>query len=217
MSQANDDRRFIAKKIASWFKDGDIINLGVGIPVLVGDYIDQGVVLQAENGILGTARVVGGLEPEAAYFDAAGLTVELVPGGSVFDICTSFAMIRRGLLHATILGCFEVSQFGDLASIARPGSYPGMGGAMDLVTNIGNVIVATDHCTKTGEPKILERCSLPLTGVGVVNTIVTEMAVFQVSPSDGLLLMEHREGVSIEDIRAKTGAPFRISEKLKPM
>lgn len=211
------DHRFIAKKIASWFRDGHVINLGVGIPVLVADYITDNVVIQAENGILGCGETIGGIEPDAPYFNAAGNTVSLVPGASVFDSTTSFGMIRSGRIDATVLGCFEVSQYGDLANMARPGSYPGMGGAMDLVSGIKNVIIATDHCTKDGRPKILERCTLPLTGAGVVKTIVTEMAVFTVSREEGLTLVEHRAGVSVEEIERKTGAPFRVSENLKEM
>lgn len=212
-----DNRRFIAKKIASFFKDGDVINLGVGIPVLVGDYITDNVVIQSENGLLGSGVSYPGLDPEAAYFNASGNTVDLVPGASVFDICTSFGMIRQGLVKATILGAFEVSQYGDMANWARPGSYPGMGGAMDLVSGIRDVIVATEHCTKEGKPKILETCTLPLTGYRVVKCIVTELAIFEVSATDGLTLVEHREGVGVEEIRAKTGAPFRVSPDLKTM
>lgn len=212
-----DNRRFIAKKIASFFKDGDVINLGVGIPVLVGDYITDNVVIQSENGLLGSGASYPGLDPEAAYFNAGGNTVDLVPGASVFDICTSFGMIRQGLVKATILGAFEVSQYGDMANWARPDSYPGMGGAMDLVSGIRDVIVATEHCTKEGKPKILETCTLPLTGYRVVKCIVTELAIFEVSATDGLTLVEHREGVGVEEIRAKTGAPFRVSPDLKTM
>lgn len=217
MSELQENRRFIAKKIASWFHDGHVINLGVGIPVLVGDYITDNVVIQSENGLLGSGDAVAGLEPEAPYFNASGQTVEVVPGASVFDICTSFGMIRRGRIDATVLGCFEVSQYGDLANMARPGSYPGMGGAMDLVSGVKNVIVATDHCTKDGQPKILPACTLPLTGAKVVKTIVTELAVFTVSPTEGLTLVEHREGVTVEEIRAKTAAPFRVADDLKTM
>lgn len=212
-----DNRRFIAKKIASFFKDGDVINLGVGIPVLVGDYITDNVVIQSENGLLGSGASYPGLDPEAAYFNASGNTVDLVPGASVFDICTSFGMIRQGQVKATILGAFEVSQYGDMANWARPGSYPGMGGAMDLVSGIRDVIVATEHCTKEGRPKILEECTLPLTGRRVVKRIVTELAVFEVSATDGLTLLERREGVSVEEIRSKTGAPFQVSPELKMM
>lgn len=217
MRELQENRRFIAKKIASWFHDGHVINLGVGIPVLVGDFITDNVVIQSENGLLGSGDAIAGMEPDAPYFNAAGNTVALVPGASVFDICTSFGMIRRGRIDATVLGCFEVSQYGDLANMARPGSYPGMGGAMDLVSGVENVIVATDHCTKDGRPKILEACTLPLTGVGVVKTIVTELAVFTVSRTSGLTLVEHREGISVEEIRTKTAAPFRVADDLKVM
>lgn len=217
MSTVQDNRNFIAKKIASWFHDGHVINLGVGIPVLVADYITDNVVCQTENGILGYGQTTAGLEPEAPYFNASGNTVDLIPGASVFDICTSFGMIRRGRLHATVLGCFEVSASGDLANWARPGSYPGMGGAMDLVSGINNVIVATDHTTKDGSPKIVETCSMPLTGKGVVKTIVTELAVFIIDPQDGLTLVERRDGVSIHEIREKTGAKFKISPDISIM
>lgn len=217
MSTTQENRQFIAKKIASWFHDGDVINLGVGIPILVSNYITDNVVIQSEDGILGVGEIYAGLEPEAPYFDAAGNSIRLVPGASVFDICTSFGMIRTGKLHATVLGCFEVSQYGDLANWARPGSYPGMGGAMDLVSGIKDVIIATDHCTKDGKPKILESCTLPLTGVGVVKYIVTELAFFEVSTTEGLTLLEHREGVSIEEIKEKTGAPFQVSPDLTYM
>ncbi len=217
MSTLEENRQFIAKKIASFFHDGDVINLGVGIPVLVSNYITDNVVIQSEDGVLGVGEIYAGLEPEAPYFDAGGNSIHLVPGASVFDICTSFGMIRTGKLHATVLGCFEVSQYGDLANWARPGSYPGMGGAMDLVSGIEDVIVATDHCTKDGKPKILESCTLPLTGIGVVKYIVTELAFFEVSKTDGLTLLQHREGVSLEEIKEKTGAPFRVSADLSYM
>lgn len=217
MNETLDNRRFIAQKIASFFRDGDVINLGVGIPVLVGDYITGNVVIQSENGLLGSGKAYPGLDPEAPYFNASGNTVELVPGASVFDICTSFGMIRQGLLRATVLGCFEVSQYGDVANWARPGSYPGMGGAMDLVTGIEDVIIATDHCSKAGKPKIVSECSMPLTAQRAAKCIVTELAVFSVSPTQGLTLVERREGVSVEEIQAKTGAPFRVAEDLKLM
>lgn len=212
-----DNRRFIARKVASFFHDGDVINLGVGIPVLVGDYISDNVVIQSENGLLGSAKSYPGLDPEAYYFNASGNTVELIPGASVFDICTSFGMIRQGLVNATVLGAFEVSQFGDIANWARPGSYPGMGGAMDLVSGIRDVIVAIEHCTRDGKPKIVSECTLPLTGRRAVKAIVTELALFDVSSTEGLTLVERRDGVSVEEIRAKTGAPFRVSDDLKIM
>ncbi|MCR4842460.1 MAG: 3-oxoacid CoA-transferase subunit B [Eubacterium sp.] len=213
----NAGRQLIAKKIASWFHDGHVINLGVGIPVLVGDYISDNVVIQAEDGILGAGEIIGGMNKDDIYFDAAGNKVKLMPGACVFDMSTSFGMIRKGRLHATVLGCFEVSQYGDLANWARPGSHPGMGGAMDLVSGIDNIIVATDHCTKSGEPKILEECTMPLTGVKCVKTIVTELCVFTVSKDDGLTLVEYMPGVTVDEIRARTGAPFAVADDLKPM
>lgn len=217
MTDREKNRRFIAKKIASWFKDGDVVNLGVGVPVLVADYISDDVVIQSENGLLGVGETYEGIDPDAPYFNAAGYSTHLEPGASVFDICTSFGMIRKGRIKCTVLGCFEVSEFGDLANWARPGSYPGMGGAMDLVTGIKDVIVATDHCTKDGKSKIVKECSLPLTGQRCVDWIVTELAVFKVSSTDGLTLMSHRVGVSVDTIREKTEAPFQVSPELKLM
>ncbi len=212
-----ENRNFIAKKIASYFKDGDVVNLGVGVPMLVANYLPPDVAIQTENGILGYGKVIGDNDPKEPYFNAAGDTVELVIGASCFGMCTSFGMIRRGRIKTTVLGCFEVSQYGDLANWARPGSYPGMGGAMDLVSGIKNVIVATDHCTKDGSPKIVEQCTLPLTGVGVVKSIVTELAVFTVNKEKGLTLRERRDGVSIAEIREKTGAPFAVDPEIKIM
>jgi acetate CoA/acetoacetate CoA-transferase beta subunit len=217
MTDQEKNRRFIAKKIASWFHAGDVVNLGVGVPVLVADYIEDGVTIQSENGLLGVGETYDGLNPEAPYFNAAGFSTHLEKGASVFDICTSFGMIRKGRIKCTVLGCFEVSEYGDLANWARPGSYPGMGGAMDLVTGIKDVIVATDHCTKSGKPKIVKECTLPLTGKGCVDWIVTEMAVFKVSNTDGLTLMSHRVGVNVDMIREKTGAPFKVSPELRLM
>ncbi|MCR5784919.1 MAG: 3-oxoacid CoA-transferase subunit B [Eubacterium sp.] len=217
MSKRDENRNFIAKKIASYFKDGDVVNLGVGVPMLVANYLSKDVAVQTENGILGYGKVIGGNNPDKPYFNAAGNTVELVPGASCFGMCTSFGMIRRGRIKSTVLGCFEVSQYGDLANWARPGSYPGMGGAMDLVSGIENVIVATDHCTKDGSPKILKECTLPLTGIGVVKSIVTELAVFTINKEKGLCLRERRDGVSIAEIREKTGAEFYVDPEIKIM
>ena len=217
MATKEENRNFIAQKIASYFSEGSVVNLGVGIPMLVANYLRKDVVVQTENGILGYGRVIGGNEPEQPYFNAAGNTVELVPGASCFGMCTSFGMIRRGRIKTTVLGCFEVSEKGDLANWARPGSYPGMGGAMDLVSGIDNVIVATDHCTKDGAPKILKECTMPLTGVGVVKTIVTELAVFTIDKETGMVLRERRDGVSISEIRSKTEAEFTVDPDIKIM
>ena len=217
MSERDDNRNFIAKKIASYFTDGDVVNLGVGVPMLVANYLSKDVAVQTENGILGYGRVIGGNNPYDPYFNAAGNTVELVEGASCFGMCTSFGMIRRGRIKTCVLGCFEVSQYGDLANWARPGSYPGMGGAMDLVSGIENVIVATDHCTKDGSPKIIEECTLPLTGVRVARSIVTELAVFTIHKTKGLMLRERRDGVSISEIREKTGAHFEVDPDIKIM
>ena len=215
-----DNRHFIAKKVASFFRDGDVINLGAGMPVLVGDYITDNVVIQSENGLLGSAKSYPGIDPEAHYFNASGNTVDLIPGACVFDICTSFGMIRQGLVKATVLGAFEVSQYGDLANWARPGSYPGMGGAMDLVNGSKTVILAMIH-TQGDKPKIVEKCTLPLTGYKVVDMIVTELCVLKVTP-EGLELAEYNPELGGRDtavriIQEKTAAKLHISPDLKPM
>lgn len=217
MSETLDVRHFIAKKVASYFEDGAIVNLGIGIPVLCADYMKGDIYIQAENGMLGVGPILSGIDPDAYYFDAAGNTVDLVPGASIFDVCTSFGMIRTGRIRTSVLGAFQVSQYGDLANWARPGSYPGMGGAMDLCAGMKNIIVATEHCAKDGSPKIVERCTLPLTGVQCVKTIVTELAVFTIDPKEGLTLRETREGVTVDEIREKTGAPFAICPNLHNM
>ena len=212
-----DNRNFIAHRAAQYFHSGDVVNLGIGIPSLCGNYAENGVLFQSENGYIGVGATAEGLEFNERTINAGGIPFTPVMGACGFDVAMSFGVIRSGRMAATVLGALQVSEHGDLANWARPGSYPGMGGAMDLVSGIRDVIVMTDHCAKNGSPKIVSECTLPLTGRRVVKAIVTELALFDVSATEGLTLVEHREGVSVEEIRAKTGAPFKVAPDLKIM
>jgi len=210
------EKDIIAKRVAQEIKDGDVVNLGIGLPTLVANYIPEGisVFFQAENGILGM-----GPEPEEGKEDpniinAGGVHVTIVPGAAFFDSATSFAMIRGGHVDITVLGALQVSEKGDLASHIIPGKMvPGMGGAMDLVAGAKKVIVAMTHTAK-GKPKILKECTLPLTAKGRVNMIVTEKGVIEVTP-EGLMLVEVSPYSSVEDIIANTEAKLIIKEGLK--
>lgn len=206
-----DKKELIARRVALNFKKGDIVNLGVGIPVRSGNYMVDGVWIQSENGLLGVGKQSSGIWKQESFCNAAGDEVQTVKGACSFDIATSFGMIRKGRVTATVLGCLQVAANGDIANWQMPNHSPGMGGAMDLVSGVRKVYVATMHTTKTGEPKILESCTLPLTGAGCVNTIITERCTFDVT-KDGLLLVEIVEGEDIEEIRKLTGAPFSVKE-----
>ena len=213
------DKNGIAKRIAREVKDGMYVNLGIGIPTLVANYIPDGVnvVLQSENGILGMGPFPFEGEEDADIINAGKQTVTILPGGSFFDSAFSFGMIRSQKVDLTILGAMEVSEKGDIANWKIPGKMvKGMGGAMDLVASAENIIVAMMHVNKAGESKILKKCTLPLTGVNCVKKVVTELAVMEITDK-GFKLLERAPGISVEDIVKATEAELIIEGTIPEM
>jgi len=211
-----DAKEIIARRVAAELKDGDVVNLGIGLPTLVTNYLPEGitVTLHSENGFTGLGPVQG--EPHPDLVNAGGKPAGIIPGGAMFDSLMSFALVRGGHVDVTVLGGLQVDQHGNLANWMVPGKMvPGMGGAMDLVAGAKKVIVAMEHTAK-GAPKILKECNLPLTGKGVVSMIVTELAVFRLIEGK-LVLEELAPGVDIATVKAGTDAEFIVHSELTTM
>jgi 3-oxoacid CoA-transferase subunit B len=207
----------IAQRIAQELQDGFYVNLGIGIPTLVANYIPQGieVVLQSENGLLGMGPFPKAGNEDADLINAGKQTITTLPGSAFFDSAMSFGMIRAGKVHLTVLGAMEVSENGDIANWKVPGKMvKGMGGAMDLVASAKNIIVAMQHTDKAGNSKLLPKCSLPITGLACVKKIVTDLGVFNVTAS-GFECIEYAPGVTIEEIKNKTAGQLTISDLIK--
>jgi 3-oxoacid CoA-transferase subunit B len=214
------DKNGIAKRIAREVKDGMYVNLGIGIPTLVANFIPEGtnVVLQSENGLLGIGPFPLAGEEDPDLINAGKQTITTVPGSAFFDSALSFGMIRAGKVDLTILGAMEVSENGDIANWKIPGKMvKGMGGAMDLVASARNIIVAMQHVNKAGESKLLPSCSLPLTGLRCVKKIVTELAVLDVLPEGGFRLLERAPGISVDEIRNATAGKLIIEGEIPEM
>ncbi len=213
-----DAKNFIAKRVAKELKDGDVVNLGIGLPTLVANFLpeDVHITLQSENGILGVGPMPEPDKEDPDIINAGGFIITVLPGASYFDSAASFAIIRGGHVDVTVLGALQVDEKGNLASWMVPGKrVPGMGGAMDLVVGARKVIVAMEHSIK-GAPKILKECSYPLTAVGVVKQIVTEMGVMEIT-KDGIVLTEIAPDLTVEDVQAATEARLIIPDQLRVM
>ncbi|MEH6473013.1 MAG: 3-oxoacid CoA-transferase subunit B [Halopseudomonas sp.] len=216
MTESINPRALIARRIAKEFKHGDVVNLGIGMPTMVANFIpaDVEILLHSENGFIGIGTTPKPEDEDPDLVNAGNEPASILPGGSFFDSALSFGIIRGGHLNATVLGTLEVDQQGNIANYIIPGKMvPGMGGAMDLCTGAKRVIIATDHKTKKGEPKILKQCTLPLTASKQANLIVTEMAVMEVT-DEGLVLRETAPGFTVEDVILHTEAELIIPEQV---
>ena len=214
----NEMREVIAKRAAKELHDGDVVNLGIGIPTLIPNYLPEGVTvtLQTENGAMGMGPTPEEGKEDKNLINAGGGAITLLPGACTFDSATSFAIIRGGHVNVSFLGALQVDEKGNLANWIIPGKMaPGMGGAMDLVVGAKRVILTMEH-TQKGNPKILKECTLPLTAAGQVNMIITEMGVMDITP-EGIVLKEIHSEFTVEDVQAATEAKLIISPNLKPM
>ena len=211
------NRELIALRVAKEFREGDYVNLGIGLPTLVSNFAPEGidVVLHAENGILGYGRIAEEGEMDPDLINAGAQPVTLNPGAAFLDSCEAFAMIRGGHIDIAVLGAFQTSERGDLANwMTRERKVGSIGGSMDLVSGVKEVIVAMEHTTRSGEPRIVKECTHPLTGRGVVNLIITDLAVIEVTP-EGLLLKEVAPGVTPEEVQIVTEPKLIIAEGIK--
>ncbi len=212
-------RELIALRVAKEFRDGYYVNLGIGLPTVVSNFIPEGidVILHAENGILGYSRIATEGEMDSDLINAGSQPLTLKPGAAFFDSADSFAMIRGGHIDVSVLGAFQVSERGDLANWMTPERKVGsVGGSMDLVSGTKKVIVAMEHTTRSGEPRIVKECTYPLTGRGVVGVIITNLAVIEVTP-EGLLLKEVAPSVTPEEVQAATEPKVKLAEELREM
>jgi len=211
-------QEFIAKRVAQELQDGTLVNLGIGLPTLVANFVPEGrdVSFQSENGFIGVGPVPAEDQIDPCIANAGAMPVTILPGGSFFDSAMSFGIIRGGHVDVTVLGALQVAENGDIANYMIPGKMvPGMGGAMDLLNGAKKVIVAMEHTAK-GAPKLLRECTLPLTAVNAVDLIVTEMGVIEVT-HEGFVLIEQNPDYTLDEIKAATGAPLIISSALKQM
>ena len=211
-------QEFIAKRVAQELQDGSLVNLGIGLPTLVPNFLPKGreVIFQSENGFIGLGPVPAEDQIDPCISNAGGMPVTIMPGGSFFDSSLSFGIIRGGHVDVTVLGALQVAENGDIASYMIPGKLvPGMGGSMDLLSGAKKVIVAMEHTAK-GSQKLLRKCTLPISAINAVDLIVTEMGVIEVT-HEGFVLMEQNPDFTLEEIQAATGAPLIISAALKQM